>query len=62
MKRHTITFHRLESDFDKIGKIRSVTVDHERRMLILISDEIEAKENEGATIPGGINFSTGEDY
>lgn len=57
MKAHFITFDRLEADYNEIGKIRSVTVDHERRIVRLVCDEKE-EDIEGQTIPQGITFTT----
>lgn len=52
-----ITFERLESDYH-IGKIRSVTVDHVRGRLIIVSDKQEEAKPEGATTPLGKSFTT----
>lgn len=57
MRRSTITFQRLEEDYD-IGAIRSVTIDHERRMLVLIHDEKPKPPQEGASIMNEFNFTT----
>lgn len=55
---HTITFDRLESDYEELGDIRSIEVDHSRRRIILVCDEIETKTNEGATIKSGLDLNS----
>ena len=62
MKAHTVTFQRLESELSgadtPIGAIRSVTVNHERGLLILICDDPLPTDIEGLTIPRQYNFTT----
>lgn len=57
MKQHTITFERLESDYAELGIIRSIEVDHSRRRIIIVADEIETL-NEGASVPTGVNLNS----
>lgn len=63
MKRNTVTFQRIEKALEmEPGVIRSIDVNHERRFLIVITDEGSRPVGEMATIHAGTTFLSDETY
>lgn len=58
IRQNFITFERLQEDYKEIGTIRSVSVNHERGLLVLVCDAPEEERQEASTIRHGVTLDS----